>query len=75
MNKHSTTLILAVVDNVAINRVCIYLFELVFLFSSDSRIREWDFWIILVLTYLNFWPASILLSIVTAPVYIFINGE
>ena len=53
--------------------MCIYLFELVFLFFSD-KYQEMELLDNMVVLFLIFWGTSILFSTVVAPIYIPING-
>ena len=65
--------ILAILNNAAVNRVHVYLFQLVFLFSwgKYTEVKLLDHMVVL---FLIFWGTYILFSIVATPVYIPTNN-
>ena len=65
--------ILSIINNIAMNMGCIYLFELVFPFLLDKYL-EVELLDHTVILFLIFWGISILFSIVFAPIYILTNS-
>ena len=65
--------VLALVNNIAVNMKCIYLFRLVFCFL---QINTWmKFLDHMLALFLIFWGTSILFPTVAVPVYIHTNSE